>query len=75
MCYLDYFENETATNCAAVSDTMAIIGGNVAVNNGYRGSGIKVGIVENGNPNTSIMGTDAANIHNVEVAGKHQWPK
>lgn len=70
VCYLDYFENETATNCAAVSDTMAIIGGNVAVNNGYRGSGIKVGIVENGNPNTSIMGTDAANIHNVEVAGQ-----
>lgn len=50
------------TSYSPIEDTRAIIGGNVAINEGYTGSGIRVGLVESGHPNKSQMGTDGDKI-------------
>lgn len=52
-------------NYDSINNTYKAIGGDTAVNSGYRGSGIRVGIIESGNPKTSIMGSDGKNIINV----------
>jgi len=71
---IDYAESETYetietsetyalySSRPSVNDTISIIRGDVAIDNGYTGSGIKVGVVENGLPMIGNMGSDSANI-------------
>ena len=55
VCYMDYDPDIPVEEMASVNDTYQIINGDVAVNSGYRGSGIKVGVVDAGHPYSSIM--------------------
>lgn len=45
-----------------VDDTIEIIGGNVAKNNGYLGEGVKVGVIEYYHPMKSVMGDDGEGV-------------
>ena len=63
VCRIDLADTSTSQDDASVSDTVAIIRGNQAVNADYKGTGIRVGMIEEGNPNTSLMGTDGNNIY------------
>lgn len=63
VCRIDCGDTAMAYDNADVSDTVAIIRGNQAINAGYKGTGIRVGMIETGNPNTSLMGTDGNNIY------------
>lgn len=56
------FDSSEEIPYSPIADTKAIIGGNVAIGQGYTGSGIRVGLVESGHPNKSQMGTDASGI-------------
>lgn len=71
VCYMDYAGKSESVDIDSVSrsadfpsinDTYQIINGNVAINNGYTGSGINVGLVESGHPITDRMGNDNANV-------------
>ena len=50
-----------------INNTYRAIGGDTAINNGYKGSGIKVGIIEMHNPISSKMGSDSTNVINVRT--------
>lgn len=60
--YMDYYEDTVGADLVSVDDTRKIIGGNVAINSGYTGSGVRVGLVESGHPDFVEMGTDSVNI-------------
>jgi|SRR5690554_1732781 hypothetical protein len=62
VCYIDYLVNDEGTDFDTINNTYQIINGDVFVNNGYTGSGIRVGLVESGHPKLSVMGSDSANI-------------
>lgn len=62
VCYIDYLGDDEGTDFDTISNTYQIINGDVFVNNGYTGSGIRVGLVESGHPKLSVMGSDSANI-------------
>jgi len=68
VCYLDYSNDIQCSDLASINDTRNIIDGEIAVNNGYTGAGIRVGLVESGHPNLSLMGTDAINITKTNTA-------
>lgn len=59
---IDYAGDDEGYDFASINDTYAIIRGNVCIDNGYTGSGIRVGLVESGHPIFSVMGSDSANI-------------
>lgn len=63
VCYMDYDPDIPVEEMASVNDTYQIINGDVAVNSGYRGSGIKVGVVDAGHPYSSVMGSDYVNMN------------
>ncbi|MCM1307329.1 MAG: S8 family serine peptidase [Butyrivibrio sp.] len=60
--YIDYLGGVEDTDFDSIENTYRIINGNVAVDEGYTGGGIRVGLVESGVPKRSIMGNDAQNI-------------
>lgn len=60
--YIDYVGNDIGTDFASIDSTYKIINGNVAVDDGYKGSGIRVGLVESGHPKLGVMGGDSKNI-------------
>lgn len=62
VCYIDYSQDIVCSDLASISDTRDIIDGEIAVNDGYTGTGIRVGLVESGHPDLSLMGNDASNI-------------
>ena len=62
VCYIDYVGGVEWTDFASVDDTYQIINGNVSVDSGYKGSGIRVGMIESGFPKLSAMGSDSQNI-------------
>lgn len=47
---------------ASLEFTKKIIGGDLAISEGYTGTGIKVGNIESGHPNLETMGTDGTGI-------------
>lgn len=61
---IDYLGEGEGTDFDSINNTYRIINGNVAVDEGYTGSGIRVGLVESGVPKRSVMGNDAKNILN-----------
>lgn len=62
VCYIDYVGGDEGRDLASVDDTYQIINGNVSVESGYKGSGIRVGMIETGFPKLSVMGSDSQNI-------------
>lgn len=60
--YIDYVGDDEGTDFASIDSTYKIINGNVAVDEGYKGNGIRVGLVESGHPKYNIMGSDSKNI-------------
>ena len=60
--YMDYDPSYELEDMASINNTYQIINGDVAVNGGYTGNGVRVGVVEEGHPITSQMGSDAVNI-------------
>lgn len=71
VCYMDYAGNDEdivrgpvlpSIDVPSIDDTYQIINGDVCVNSGYTGSGIRVGLVEEGHPITSVMGNNINNI-------------
>ena len=63
VCYIYYSKDVECVDYASIEFSYKIIGGNVAVESGYTGKGIRVGDVESGHPDFSIMGNDSANIN------------
>lgn len=63
---LGYFDEDNISTRSSIfqdiDDTYKLIGGNAAVDAGYTGSGIRVGVIELGNPDTTKMGSDGKNI-------------
>lgn len=59
---IDVTNNNKVENFDSINNTYKIIRGNTAVDAGYKGSGIKVGLVELGRPIESVMGSDFTNI-------------
>lgn len=68
--YIDYLGDIKDTDFDSLENTYRIINGNVAVDDGYTGSGIRVGLIEFGAPKRSIMGNDAINIVNTNAIGE-----
>lgn len=66
--YIDFVGDIADSDFDSVNNTYRIINGNVAVDDGYTGTGIRVGLVESGAPKTGIMGNDAKNIFNTNSA-------
>ncbi len=62
VCYMEYVGDDKGTDFADIDDTYQIINGDVCVNSGYTGVGIRVGLVEEGHPISYIMGADYDNI-------------
>lgn len=60
--YIDYLGEGKLQDFASVDDTYAIVNGDVAVNAGYTGSGIRVGVIETGHPKLGLMGNDFKSI-------------
>lgn len=72
---IDFAETYDETeDYASINDTYAIIRGNIAVNAGYTGSGIRVGTVEEYHPIFDNMGTDANNITITNSGNKDEHP-
>ena len=71
--YMDYVAGQEGTDFAladytptdfpSVNDTYKIVNGDVCINNGYTGSGIRVGIVEDRHPRARIVGHEDNSIH------------
>lgn len=59
---IEYFDDDEGTDFDSIDNTYKIINGNTAVDSGYKGSGVRVGVVESGVPKFSVMGSDSKNI-------------
>ncbi|MGN0375897.1 MAG: S8 family peptidase [Butyrivibrio sp.] len=58
-----YYETENkCMDFATLDAAYNIIRGNISVNDGYRGQGIRVGDVQGGHPDLTVMGNDGNNI-------------
>lgn len=60
--YIDYIGDDKGDDFDTINNTYRIIRGNVFANNGYTGSGIRVGLVESGHPKLGNMGSSSSNI-------------
>lgn len=67
--YIDYVGDSKLVDFASVDDTYRIINGNVSVDDGYTGSGIRVGVVESGHPKLGVMGNDFKSIIKTNSGG------
>ena len=63
VCFIDYTPDIMGQDFDTVSNTYQIINGDVAVSNGFKGSGIRVGVIESGNPKTGPMTSDAVYMY------------
>ena len=63
VCFIDYTPGIEGYDGDSVSNTYQIINGDVAVSDGFKGSGIRVGVVESGNPKTGPMTSDAVYMY------------
>jgi hypothetical protein len=63
VCFIDYTPGIKGYDFDTVSNTYQIINGDVAVSNGYKGSGIRVGVIEEGHPLTGPMTSDAVYMY------------
>ncbi len=61
-------ESHSSVNLATLNEAKEIIGGDVAISQGYTGNGIRVGIVGYGKPDFDLLGTDTENIYLTESA-------
>ncbi|MCM1308978.1 MAG: S8/S53 family peptidase [Butyrivibrio sp.] len=62
VCAISWGSPYKFTDFAPIDDTYYIINGNVSVEAAYTGSGIRVGMVEAGQPKLGVMGSDFKNI-------------
>ncbi len=63
VCFIDHTPGIVGHDFDTVSNTYQIINGDVAVSDGYKGSGIRVGVIEKGNPLTGPMTSDAVYMY------------
>lgn len=63
VCLIDRVDEQCIEEFDSVNNTYKIVGGDTFINAGYSGSGIRVGLIEPGQPILSSMGTDKNNIY------------
>lgn len=67
--YIDYIGDDSGEDFDTINNTYKIIRGNVFADNGYTGSGIRVGLVESGHPILNQMGSYSSNITKTDSNG------
>lgn len=66
VCCLDYDKCYETEDMASINDTYQIINGDVAVSNGDKGYGIRVGVIEEGHPLTGPMTSDCVYMNKTD---------